>query len=135
MISVVTPIYNEEALIDRLHKEVAAAVGSVGEPWEVVYVDDGSRDRSRELLLQLQQDDAHVVVVELSRNWGHQAALTAGLSVAKGDAVVLIDGDLQDPPRVIVELVAAWRNGAQIVIAERRKRAEGRLRRGLFWGF
>jgi dolichol-phosphate mannosyltransferase len=135
MLSVVIPIFNEEVLIDRLHKEVSAAAGSVGEPWEVVYVDDGSRDRSRELLLQLQQDDPHVVVVELSRNWGHQAALTAGLSVAKGDAVVLIDGDLQDPPRVIVELVAAWRSGAQVVVAERRKRSEGGLRRGLFWLF
>ncbi len=135
MISVVIPIYNEEALIDRLHKEIASVAGGLGEPWEVVYVDDGSRDRSRELLLRVQQDDPHVVVVELSRNWGHQAALTAGLSVARGDAVVLIDGDLQDPPRVIADLVAAWRDGAQIVIAERRKRAETGLRRGLFWLF
>src|SRR5579872_3706492 len=101
MISVVVPVFNEEELIDRLHKEITAAVGSVGEAYEVVYVDDGSRDRSRERLLELQREDPRIVVVELSRNWGHQAALTAGLSVARGNAVVLIDGDLQDPPRVI----------------------------------
>jgi dolichol-phosphate mannosyltransferase len=135
MISVVVPIFNEEELIDRLHKELTSAVGSVDEAWEVVYVDDGSRDCSRERLLQLQQQDRHIVVVELSRNWGHQAALTAGLSVAKGNAVVLIDGDLQDPPRAIIDLVAAWRNGAQIVIAERRTRAETGLRRWLFGFF
>jgi glycosyltransferase involved in cell wall biosynthesis len=135
MISVVVPIFNEEALVQRLHEEIWSALSSVGEPWEVIYVDDGSRDRSRELLLQLQQHDPHIVLIELSRNWGHQPALTAGLSVAKGDAVVLIDGDLQDPPRVIADLVAAWRDGAKVVIAERSKRAESGVRRLLCWLF
>src|SRR3989442_1466246 len=83
-------------------------------------------------LPELQQEDPRVVVVELSRNWGHQAALTAGLSEAKGDAVVFLDGDLQDPPRVILDLVAAWRKGAEVVIAERRSRRESGLRRLLF---
>jgi dolichol-phosphate mannosyltransferase len=132
MISVVIPIYNEEALIDRLHPEVTAALEPLGLPWEVVYVDDGSRDRSLALLKGWQAADPHVVVVELSRNWGHQAALTAGLSVAGGDAVVLMDGDFQDPPALIGEFVAAWRRGAQVVVGVRRRRAEWWGRRWLF---
>jgi polyisoprenyl-phosphate glycosyltransferase len=132
MISVVVPIYNEEEVIDALHREVAAVMDELGRPWEVVYVNDGSRDRSLELLLGRQEADPHVVVVDLSRNWGHQPALTAGLSVARGDAVVLMDGDLQDPPSVVRDLVAAWEGGAQVVVAERRSRAEGGLRGRLF---
>jgi glycosyltransferase involved in cell wall biosynthesis len=132
MISLVIPIYNEEVLIRRLHREIANALAELDEPWQVIYVNDGSKDRSLELLRELHQEDPRVVVVELSRNWGHQAALTAGLSAAKGDAVVFMDGDLQDPPRVILDLVAAWRKGAEVVIAERRSRREAGLRRLLF---
>lgn len=128
MISIVTPIYNEEALIGELHRQVRRAMDALGRDWEVVYVNDGSRDRSLEMLLELATRDPRVVVVDLSRNWGHQPALTAGLSVAKGEAVVLMDGDLQDPPAVIPDLVRAWEAGAQVVVAERRTRAEGGLR-------
>lgn len=128
MISVVVPIYNEEALIERLHEAIVSALQKIGTPWQIVFVDDGSNDRSLELLVALQRRDANVLVVELSRNWGHQPALTAGLSVAKGDAVILMDGDFQDPPDVIPELVAAWKKGAQVVVAMRRSRAEGGLR-------
>ncbi len=124
MISVVVPIYNEEALIERLHQEVVAALATLAAPWEVIYVDDGSSDKSLALLLQEQQQDDHVVVIELSRNWGHQPAVTAGLSMARGDAVVLMDGDLQDPPAVIPQMVAAWKAGAEVVCAERRSRVE-----------
>ncbi len=132
MISVVIPIFDEEVLVDRLHLEVAAALASTGEDWEVVYVNDGSRDGSLGRLLAHQQRDPHVIVVDLSRNWGHQAALSAGLSIARGDAVVLMDGDLQDPPEVVPELLAAWRAGSEVVIAERRTRHETGLRRLLF---
>lgn len=132
MISLVVPVYNEELLIPRLHAEIVAAVQDLGVDWEVVYVDDGSRDQSLKLLREVQRQDARVTVIELSRNWGHQAALSAGLSVAAGDAVVLMDGDLQDPPSVIPDLVAAWRRGAQVVVAERRSRAERGPRRWLF---
>jgi dolichol-phosphate mannosyltransferase len=132
MIVLVVPIYNEEELIHRLHKEVCFAMDGTDSPWRVVYVNDGSRDRSLELLLEVQKEDSRVTVVELSRNWGHQAAISAGLSVADGDAVVLMDGDLQDPPRVIREMVAAWKNGAQVVVAQRRSRKERGLRRWLF---
>ncbi len=135
MISLVTPIYNEEELIDELHRRVSAVMGGLKRPWEVVYVNDGSRDRSLEMLREHQKRDGHVVVVELSRNWGHQPALTAGLSVARGDAVVLMDGDLQDPPTVIPEMVRAWDLGAKVVVAERRSRAEKGLRGALFRAF
>ena len=132
MICLVVPVYNEESIVRLLHRETAAAMEATGQPWRVVYVDDGSRDRSLELLLELQREDPRVSVLELSRNWGHQAALTAGLAHADGDAVVLMDGDLQDPPSVIPDLVVAWRKGAQVVIAQRRSRAERGPRRWLF---
>ena len=124
MISVVIPIYNEEEIIVRFHAAVEAAMESTQESWEVVYVDDGSRDSSLALLMQLQQVDSRVTVVEFSRNFGHQPALTAGLHVAKGDAVILMDGDFQDPPEVLPRLIAAWKTGAKVVIAERSSRAE-----------
>jgi dolichol-phosphate mannosyltransferase len=135
MLVLVVPIYNEEELVHRLHKEVCTALEGLDMPWRVIYVNDGSRDRSLDLLLQVQREDPRVTVVELSRNWGHQAALTAGLSLADGDAVVLMDGDLQDPPRVIPELVTAWRKGAQVVLAQRRSRQERGVRRLLFGAF
>jgi dolichol-phosphate mannosyltransferase len=132
MLSLVTPIYNEQQIIPRLHEEVSRAFDGIGLPWEVVYVDDGSRDESLSMLLALQQRDPHVVVAELSRNWGHQPAVTAGLSVARGDAIILMDGDLQDPPAVIPELVDAWKRGAEVVVAERRSRIESGIRKHLF---
>src|SRR6202049_696934 len=126
MISVVVPIFNEEELIRLFHAAVADAMSDIGEGWEVVYVNDGSRDSSLLLLRELQAEDSHVVVVDLSRNWGHMGAISAGLQTARGDAVVLMDGDFQDPPEVVPELVAAWRNGAQVVTAVRRSRQERR---------
>lgn len=131
-ISIVVPIYNEAALIKRLHAEVTAAMERVGATWEVIYVDDGSNDGSLALLRAEQEHDHRIVVVELSRNWGHQPAISAGLSVAKGDAVVLMDGDLQDPPSVIPDLIEAWRNGARVVVARRSSRMDRGLRGLLF---
>jgi dolichol-phosphate mannosyltransferase len=132
MIDIIIPIYNEEELIPRLHGELSAALAGLDLPWRVIYVNDGSRDRSLELLLEVQKHDPRAVVLELSRNWGHQAALSAGLSVSTGDAAVFMDGDLQDPPRVILDLVTAWRKGAEVVVAERHSRRESGLRRHLF---
>ena len=107
MISVVVPIYNEEQLISRFHEAVTAAMGNIPEDWEAVYVNDGSRDSSLKLLRRLQAGDPHVVVVDLSRNWGHMGAISAGLQTARGEAVVLMDGDFQDPPEVLPQLVEA----------------------------
>lgn len=126
MISIVVPIYNEEEIIPLLHEAVVDAMRQVDERWEVVYVNDGSKDASLELLRALQEESPEVVVVDLSRNWGHMGALWAGMQSARGDAVVLMDGDLQDPPAVIPEMVAAWRNGAQVVTTVRRSREERR---------
>jgi dolichol-phosphate mannosyltransferase len=126
MISVVIPIYNEEEIIPLLHEAVVGAMREVDEGWEVVYVNDGSKDASLELLRALQEESPQVVVVDLSRNWGHMGALWAGMQTARGDAVVLMDGDLQDPPEVIPEMVAVWRSGAQVVTTVRRSREERR---------
>lgn len=126
MISVVVPIFNEEENIVPFHEAVADALVDIGEEWEVVYVNDGSRDSSLDLLRNLQEGDAHVVVVDLSRNWGHMGAISAGLQTARGDAIVLMDGDFQDPPEAIPDLVESWRQGAQVVVAVRRSRQESR---------
>ncbi|MDR5726086.1 MAG: glycosyltransferase family 2 protein [Terriglobia bacterium] len=126
MISVVVPIYNEEELISQFHEAVADALSTVDEDWEVVYVNDGSKDSSLELLRELQTSDSHVVVVDLSRNWGHMGAISAGLRTARGEAVILMDGDFQDPPEVLPQLIHAWRGGAQVVIGVRRSRKERR---------
>ncbi len=126
MISVVVPIYNEEEILSILHSAVSNAMNEIDELWEVVYVNDGSKDSSLDLLRQLQAADPHVVVVDLSRNWGHMGAIHAGLQTARGDAIVMMDGDLQDPPEVVPKLVDAWRDGAQVVTAVRRSRKESR---------
>jgi glycosyltransferase involved in cell wall biosynthesis len=124
MISVVVPIFNEEEIVELFHAALTDSMKE--EAWEVVYVNDGSTDSSLKLLTELHAKDSHVVVVDLSRNWGHMGAISAGLQTASGDAVVLMDGDFQDPPEVVPELVAAWRNGAQVVTAVRRSRQERR---------
>lgn len=126
MISVVVPIFNEEELISQFHEAVADALKSTGEDWEVVYVNDGSKDSSLDLLKDLQAFDPQVVVVDLSRNWGHMGAISAGLQTARGDAVILMDGDFQDPPEVLPQLIEAWRAGSQVVTAVRRSRQESR---------
>lgn len=127
MVSVVVPIYNEEDLIVQFHAAVANALQSVTDDWEVVYVNDGSTDSSLELLKGLQSLDSHVVVAELSRNWGHPGAVDAGLRTASGRAVILMDGDFQDPPEVLPQLIDAWRAGAEVVVGVRRTRKESRV--------
>lgn len=126
MISVVVPIYNEEELIERFHGAVVNAMANCRTQWEIVYVNDGSTDSSLELLRELQRLDSHVVVVELSRNWGHMGAISAGLRTAHGAAVILMDGDFQDPPEVLPKLIEAWREGGDVVVAVRRSRQERR---------
>ena len=123
LITVVAPVYNEEALIREFHERVSATMASVGEPWELILVNDGSRDETPVLLDAIQQEDPdHVVVVHFARNFGHQLAITAGMDYARGEAVVTIDSDLQDPPEVIVDLVKQWQEGYQVVYAVRAER-------------
>ncbi|MFB3916825.1 MAG: glycosyltransferase family 2 protein [Terriglobales bacterium] len=132
VLSVVVPIYNEQEVLDALHQALTDVLENIGEPWEIVYVSDGCTDSSLEMLLRYQSLDPRITVVELSRNWGHQPALTAGLQVARGEAVVMMDGDFQDPPETITELVEAWRRGAEVVVAQRRSRNESGFRTFLY---
>jgi dolichol-phosphate mannosyltransferase len=121
MLSVVVPVHNEEQTLPELHRRLAAALAPLGDH-EIVLVDDGSRDASWEVMTALADADPHVRLVRLSRNFGHQAALCAGLDTAAGDAVVTMDADLQDPPEVIPELVARWIDGYDVVYAVRLRR-------------
>ncbi len=120
-VSVVVPMLNEEQTVSVFYDRVCASLA--GEDFEVVVVDDGSTDATADRLAQLALDDPRVKVIELSRNFGHQTALTAGLDHAAGAAVVMIDADLQDPPELIPTMLAKWRAGAEVVYAVRSDRA------------
>jgi polyisoprenyl-phosphate glycosyltransferase len=121
MISVVIPAYNEERNLEVLYANVREVlVADVGDDWELVFVDDGSTDRTWEVLSTLSAADVHVRGVRLSRNFGHQSALMAGLAAARGRAVITMDADLQHPPSLLPQLVRKWREGFQIVHAVRR---------------
>jgi len=122
-ISVVVPAYNEREVLPAFHARLVPVMEAVGLPWEVVYVNDGLRDGTLDIMLGLRAADPRVAVVNLSRNFGKEIALTAGLDHASGtEAVVVIDADLQDPPEVIPHLVAAWRQGVDVAYATRRAR-------------
>ncbi len=120
--SVVAPIYNEAETLPHFYIRVVAAMERLDEPFELVLVNDGSRDDSIAVMRALHERDPRVRVVDFSRNFGHQVAISAGLDHARGEAVIIIDSDLQDPPEVILELVAQWRQGAEVVYAQRRTR-------------
>ncbi|CAL9408401.1 glycosyltransferase family 2 protein [Streptomyces sp. Tu 3180] len=130
LISYVLPVFNEQDGIRRFHDELVAALRTRPElSCELVYVNDGSSDASLEILRDLAKNDPRVRVVDLARNFGHQMAITAGLDEARGDAVIVMDTDLQDPPRVSLELVDAWRDGAEVVHARRRSRRDTLFKR------
>jgi polyisoprenyl-phosphate glycosyltransferase len=136
MISLVAPIFNEEENLPEFRRRAAAALEGTGETWEIVFVNDGSRDSSGTLIRKFHAEDPRIKLVELSRNFGHQPAVTAGIAHASGDCVILMDGDLQDPPEAIGEMVAQWKKGFAVVLGERRSRAEMGIRRvgfGLFY--
>jgi len=120
LVSIAAPMHDEEATVASFHARVAAALDGV--PFELVIVDDGSRDGTAEALAQLAAADGRVKVVTLSRSFGHQAALTAALEHTDGDVVVMLDGDLQDPPELIPEMLDGWRGGADVVYAVRSRR-------------
>ncbi len=120
--SIVAPIYNEEGNIQVLYERICQVMDSTGEAWELVTVNDGSRDRSLEMLEDLNRKDARIKVVNFARNFGHQIAVTAGLDHASGEAVIIIDADLQDPPELILEMIERWKAGYQVVYAIREER-------------
>ncbi|MGC8916889.1 MAG: glycosyltransferase family 2 protein [Thermoanaerobaculum sp.] len=121
-LSVVVPVFNEEENLPELHRRLAQVLPQVVPSWEVLFVDDGSRDRSWEIVSQLAQSDPHVRGVRFSRNFGHQMAFAAGLDHARGQMVVIMDADLQDPPELIPQLVAKHREGFEVVYAVRTAR-------------
>ena len=120
--SIIAPIYNEIDNISTLYKRVSAVMDQTGEDWEFVMIDDGSSDGSTEAILELKTADQRVVPVIFARNFGHQIAVTAGLDYSRGEAVIIIDADLQDPPEVILDLIRKWREGYEVVYAVRSKR-------------
>lgn len=120
--SLVIPIWNEEKIIPELYRRVVSVMDSTSEPWEMICVNDGSRDSSLQLLTQLHEQDPRIKVLDFSRNFGHQIAITAGADFAEGDAVVVMDADLQDPPEVIIQLIEQWRAGYEVVYAMRTRR-------------
>lgn len=134
-LSVVLPIYNEAELLPHLYERLRRVLVQLDCICEIIFVDDGSTDQSLPFLHKLQAGDPRITVLELSRNWGQQAALSAGLAECKADAVIMMDADMQDPPEIIPEMLLAWRNGAQIVTAERRSRSEHGPRRWLTAAF
>ncbi|MGC6456210.1 MAG: glycosyltransferase family 2 protein [Coraliomargaritaceae bacterium] len=128
-ISVVAPVFNESEGIGEFIEAVARILNELGESWEFVLVNDGSSDSSQEIILKAQSRFPEITLVELSRNFGHQAAVTAAIDHAMGEAVIVMDADMQDPPEVIPQLIKAWENGGEVVFARRTARAETGLRR------
>lgn len=120
--SIIAPIYNEIQNIPELYRRVKEVMDASGEPWELILVDDGSTDGSTEKIRELAKQDKTVRPVIFARNFGHQVAITAGWDYARGDAVIIIDADLQDPPEVILDLAAKWREGYEVVYAVRGER-------------
>ncbi|MFC1532345.1 glycosyltransferase family 2 protein [Thermodesulfobacteriota bacterium] len=128
-LNIVIPIYNEQENLQELHRRLCEVCNNLNDlTWEVIFVNDGCSDESMKIMLEKCRNDSRISIVELSRNFGHQAALAAGLAHADGNAVVLMDGDLQDPPELIPDLLTKWRDGAQIVRAERLSRRERGIR-------
>ena len=130
-LSLVVPVFNEEESLQVLHEEIARHVGSMGLPWEVIYVDDRSRDGSLDLLLELQAQDDHVRVLRFRRNFGQTAAMAAGFDHARGELVVTLDADLQNDPADIPRLVAELERGFDIVVGWRKRRQDGFVLRRL----
>jgi polyisoprenyl-phosphate glycosyltransferase len=120
--SIIAPIFNEAETMPEFYRRMCAVMDATGQPWELILVDDGSSDNSKELMQTMAAKDDRIRPVIFARNFGHQIAVTAGLDYARGDAVVIIDSDLQDPPEVIPELIAKWREGYEVVYAVRAER-------------
>ncbi len=122
MISVIVPLYNEEEVILESYKRLSGVMQGIGEAYELILINDGSRDKTANLAAELVEKDSRVRLISFSRNFGHQIAITAGMDYSRGDAVVIIDADLQDPPEVIPQMVEKWREGYHVVYGKRIKR-------------
>lgn len=127
LLSVVVPVYNESPVLQAFHRQISEVMDATGSRYELLYVDDGSSDDSAGLLQRIREEDDRVAVIELSRNFGKEIAVSAGLDHASGDAVIIIDADLQDPPGLIHDFLQEWRNGYDVVYGQRTAR-EGESR-------
>jgi dolichol-phosphate mannosyltransferase len=125
--SIVAPVFNEEETLPHFYERVIAVMDSLGEPFELLFVNDGSRDGSFRIMQELHNKDPRVHAINFSRNFGHQIAISAGLDYARGQAVIILDADLQDPPEVMLTLIERWKEGAEVVYAQRSRR-EGETR-------
>ncbi|MDN3362242.1 glycosyltransferase family 2 protein [Priestia megaterium] len=120
--SIVVPVYNEEEVIHETYRRLTEVMRSTKEAYELLFVNDGSRDRTAEIIKEYSKQDPAVVLLDFARNFGHQIAITAGMDYARGEAVVVIDADLQDPPELILEMIEKWEQGFEVVYAKRTKR-------------
>jgi len=120
--SVVVPVFNEEEVISESYKRLTNVMREIGEPYEIVFVDDGSRDKTFEMIKDISKSDNAVRLVSFSRNFGHQPAVSAGINESSGEAVIVIDADLQDPPEIIPKMIKKWKAGFQVVYGKRLKR-------------
>lgn len=133
--SIIIPLYNEEKTIYELHRRLMASTALLDGPFEVILVDDGSVDRSMALMNDLHAKDERFKILSLSRNFGHQIAITAGMDVASGKAIILMDGDLQDPPELIPRMISLWKEGYHVVYTVKKSRKENPVRRVAFTAF
>lgn len=133
--SIIIPIYNEEENLPELHNRLGAATAGFDQPFEVILVNDGSKDRSGLLMKQIHLKDPRFKIISFSRNFGHQIAISAGIDHASGDAVIIMDGDLQDPPEVVAGFIDKWKQGYDVVYAIRTKRKENILKRMAYAAF
>ncbi|MDW8465010.1 MAG: glycosyltransferase family 2 protein [Chloroherpetonaceae bacterium] len=131
-LSVVIPVYNEEASLEELYRRLKSVLDALGRNYEVILVNDGSRDRTAEILAKICQRDARFRALHFARNFGHQAAVTAGIDYASGKAIMIMDADLQDPPEIIPEFLKKWEEGYEVVYAIRQGRKENFLLRAAF---
>ena len=122
MYSIIIPVYNEELVVAESHRRLKAVMDKTGEDYELLFVNDGSRDKTVEILRDIIKEDPHTRLLDFSRNFGHQTAISAGMDYASGDAVVVIDADLQDPPEAILDMIAKWKEGYQVVYGKRLQR-------------
>ena len=130
MLSIIIPAYNEEEVLEEFYRRIVGVVSKIGLPYELIFVNDGSKDRTLQLLTSLGQQNEHLVIIDLSRNFGKEIAVSAGIDFCRGDAVVIIDADLQDPPELIPELIEQWRLGYDNVYARRISReGESKLKK------
>jgi len=120
--SVIIPMYNEEAVIPETYRRLTSVMEGFGEPYELLFINDGSRDRTGEILRELCKSDRRVKLIDFARNFGHQIAITAGMDYAAGECMVIIDGDLQDPPELIPDMIKLWRQGYEVVYGKRLSR-------------